>query len=237
MERGNFLVWDIVRGKKGPAVLGQSIERVGGRGGLEVDASKLICDSLQGASTLTGIFLMVHHIVQRPTFLGQNGISEYSKIVPCDSSFLVPECWLGLLWVIYLQQDYLVRIIDGRHQWMHFTSLLQHTMGSFIEDVVGQVILLETWSSQLSADKGRLALSCCENRGQSLPHWQWVLLTVFAWLSWIFIVFMQVFPGVQVCQSPCSLCLFICSRTTNICMNQQVFFAPFPACCVIILNC
>ncbi len=190
-------------------MLGQSIETVGGRGGLEVDASKLICDSLQGTSRLTGIVLMVHHIVQRPTFLGQNCISEYSKIVPCDSSFLVPECWLGLLWVIYLQQDYLVKIIDGWHQWMHLKSLLQHTMGSFIEDVVGQVILLETWSSQLSADKGRLVFACCESRGQGLPHRQWVLLTVFAWLSWIFILFMQVFPGVQVPQSPCSLSLFV----------------------------
>lgn len=108
-------------------------------------------------------------------------------------------------------------------------------MGSFIEDVVGQVILLETWSSQLSADKGRLAFACCESRGQGLPHRQWVLLTVFAWLSWIFILFMQVFPGVQVCQSPCSLCLFICSRTTNICTNQQVSFASFPPCCVIMI--
>jgi hypothetical protein len=178
---------------------------------------------------------MVHHIVQRPTFLGQNGISEYSKIVPCDCSFLVPECWLGLLCVIYLQQDYLVRIIDGRHQWIHLKSLLQHTMGSSIEDVVGQVILLETRSSQLSADKGRLAFACCESRRQGLPHRQWVLLTVFAWLSWIFILFMQVFPGVQVCQSPCSLCLFICSRTTNICTNQQVSFASFPPCCVIMI--
>ncbi len=62
-------------------------------------------------------------------------------------------------------------------------SLLQHTMGSFIEDVVGQVILLETWSSQLSADKGRLAFACCESRGQSLSHWQWALLRVFAWLK------------------------------------------------------
>ncbi len=216
-------------------MLGQSIETEGDRGGLEVDASKLIYDSLQGTSRLTGIFLMVHHIVQRPTFLGQNGIYEYSKIVPCDCGFLVPECWLGLLWVIYLQQGYLVRIIDGRHQWMHLKSLLQHTMGSFVEDVVGQVILLETWSSQLSADKGRLALACCESRGQGLPHRQWVLLTVFAWLSWIFILFMQVFPDVQVCQSPCSLCLFICSRTTSICMNQQVSFASFPPCCVIMI--
>jgi hypothetical protein len=59
--------------------------------------------------------------------------------------------------VIYLQQEYLVRIIDGRQQWMHLKSFLQHTKGSFIEDVVGQV----TWSSQLSADKGRLAFACC----------------------------------------------------------------------------
>jgi hypothetical protein len=117
--------------EKGPAVLGQSIERVGGRGGLEVDASKLICDSLQGTSRLTGIFLMVHHIVQRPTFLGQNGVSEYSKIIPCDSSFLVPECWLGLLWMIYLQQDYLVRIIDGRHQWMHLKKFSSTYYGFF----------------------------------------------------------------------------------------------------------
>ncbi len=62
-------------------MLGQSIEIVGGRGALEVDGSKVICDSLQGTSRLTGIFLMVHHIVQRPTLLGQNGTSEYSKIV------------------------------------------------------------------------------------------------------------------------------------------------------------
>jgi hypothetical protein len=59
----------------------------------------------------------------------------------------------------------------------------EHQNINCIEDVVGQVILLETWSSQLSADKGRLAFACCESRVQSLPHWQWALLTVFAWLK------------------------------------------------------
>lgn len=91
-----------------------------------------------------------------------------------------PHPWV-LAWTILgdaLLQHYLERKSEVRYHCMHLRSL-QHTMGFFQGWCGRSHDDIRTWTSWVSADKGRHGFASREIRGWNLPHWQRVLLKTY----------------------------------------------------------